>query len=320
MYRVIENLVCRNGDGNHLEFRIREGIQNAIVKGLSHFYKETGIAFVGATSMRFAHQLQRYIKGNTVEFKLRDNTSDFNKDMDLFRDQLSEFLKVSVDLTVKREDKRRRLDNGFFIPYRIAVLKIYGIEYRVVMHNLPIGETILCSPYDELGIALKEEEILFEDLNSSLAHLLVEAIGDDKFDVSFIHDMCWAFNNGGYIDPEQFEVLINERHLSMLEIRFNNLQFTLRSNSTCSEFQDFLDCSFGELSERPTFNLQMKEISETISSNVTSVSLLFDERFEDKREQLKGFIKTEGIDAKVDGVNVKGFGKEAITNNLRMSK
>ena len=314
MHTIIESLVYQKAQDAYIEQCINEAIQRTIINGLSYFYREDGIIFVSKTALRFAHRIGRYIEENVIEYKLKVSDRDFVQDMNLMQEKLSKLLNVSVGLDINREEKRRRLDNGFFIPKRIADFKIKGVTFRVIYQNLPIGEVTAMSPYDEYGISTICEDVLFEDLDSCISHVMCESIGDDKFETINIYDLAWLIDKGAHLDPEYFEELVNERHLSMLEIRFNNFNFTIHANSTQKEYQDVTSTCVESISDAPTFNLQMKELQSKILSSVTPLSTMFDDTFESKREHKSGLVQTVGNNAEVDGKNVFGFGKEAIKN------
>lgn len=315
MYKRIQALVSKSAseDSKYLKLKINEAIQNFLLQGLNHFYQREGIVFVGSTSLRFAHKMDRYIKENTINFKVKNFESiTFDEDMNVLKDRLQTLLEIEIDLTVIGLDKKRRLDNGFFIPYRKAVFNVNGVAFTIAMYNLTIGDTEKCTPYDENNLGgLKQAE--FEDIPSSFAFVACESIGDDKFEASYIYDQTWCIKNGYKIDPEFFEQLINDAHLSMLSVRFDNINLTLRSNSTLNEFGLFQDCVIESTSNQTTLALQLKQCRETLLGDINSLSSLFDETFEDKRNRTLGYEVTQGSSAIIDGKNVQGFGKTSMT-------
>jgi hypothetical protein len=53
--------------------------------------------------------------------------------------------------------------------------------------------------------------------------------------------------------------------------------------------------------------------------DASGISKLFDSTFESKREAKMGFVETTGLDQEVDGKNVFGFGKKALSELLNPS-
>ena len=322
MYRLIQGLVARNAEVNHerLPLLINEAIQLVIIKGMQEYYGRTNIVFTGSTSLRFGHKMQRFIEDNTLKFKLKEGIEhDFDEDMKCLCERLQKALEIDVDLSVIREDKKRRLDNGFFVSFRKAHFLINGESFTVCLYHQRLGETISASPYDANKMGKYEQDFLFEDMDSTFAFIMMEAIGDERFSAYLIHDMTWCINNGSRVDPEYLEDLINDEHLSMLEIRFDNLALTLRSNSTLREFEKIQGSIIEGCSSKPTLALQIKDCSSKIMIDASGISKLFDSTFESKREAKMGFVETTGLDQEVDGKNVFGFGKKALSELLNPS-
>lgn len=314
MYRLIQGIVARNTEGNHerLPLLINEAIQLVIIKGMQEYYGRTNIVFTGSTSLRFGHKMQRFIEDNTIKFKLKEGIEkNFDEDMICLCERLKKALEIDVDLSVIREDKKRRLDNGFFVSYRKAHFLINGESFTVCLYHQRLGETMSVSPYDVNKMGKYEQDFLIENLDSTFAFIMIEAIGDERFSAYHIHDMTWCINNGSKIDPEYLEELINDEHLSMLEIRFDNLSLTLRSNSTLKEFEQIQSSIIERSSSKPTLALQIKDCASKILTDISEVSKLFDGTFESKREAIMGYVETKGSNQEVDGKNVFGYGKKA---------
>ena len=317
-YELLTKLIAKKSTEQDIKawhLRLMNELQAIVIRELDNLTSEHQMVLTMDAALRHGYRCPRFNSKNEVRFKLKQKADKawFDSICNQLKLNLKDLLDLEVVMRSIHPRKKRKLNmDGFYIPFYSSDFELAGEVIRVTYEDHPVYEFEQCTPFDELETGIVKKGVDVETKDVLLASVLAEQLDETRLESHIILDCAWLSNAGAHLEPDIFEELLNDRHLSQIEMKLINLANKVNASSTKMDLEANL-CVYGDLflHDAPTTGIAIKKLCQSFSELALATANNFPEEFEMQRKQRLGYEFVEGTSQKVDGKNVQGYGMVA---------